>query len=157
MKRKYYKGNIMSWDHWMDLRSDGYTDVIGDVDFSDQNLTSLEGSPITCHNFWCDHNQLTSLKGAPIKTHDFYCYDNKLTSLEGAPEKTHNFYCNHNQLTSLEGAPRKTHDFYCYENQLTSLEHHPEEFTLIDARNNPINKSDPIILMLILQEKAIKI
>ena len=133
MKQKYYKGDVLTWSHWMELKSKGYTDVIGDVDFSYQNLTSLEGSPITCHYFWCDHNQLTSLKGAPRETYNFRCDNNQLTSLEGAPERTHNFYCNHNQLTSLE--------------------HHPKEFTLIDARDNPIDKSDPTILMLILQEK----
>ena len=113
MKRKYFKGNVKSWVHWMELKSDGYTDVIGNVDFSNQNLTSLEGSPITCHDFWC----------------------------------------NDNRLIFLIGAPRETHNFYCFNNKLTSLEYHPEKFTLIDARNNPINKSDPDILMLILQEK----
>ena len=115
MKRKYHKGNVLSWKHWMELKSNGYTDVIGNVYFEQQRLTSLKGSPITCHNFWCNDNKLISLEGSPIETTHFVCYNNKLTSLE----------------------------------------HHPEIFSFIDATNNPLDKTDPCVIMLLLQERLV--
>ena len=135
MKRKYYEGYVRSWEHWVKLKSQGYTDVIGDVHFGNQKLTSLEGSPITCHDFYCHHNQLTSLKGAPRKTSDFWCQ--------------------YNELTSLKGSPIETHDFYCSNNNLTSLEHHPKIFSSINAVSNPLDKSDPYVIMLLLQGKLV--
>ena len=135
MKRKYFKGNIHLWEQWMALKSEGYTDVIGDVRFGNQGLTSLEGSPITCHDFYCSYNKLTSLEGAPIETRDFWCRFNNLTSLKGAPYKTNVFYCGNNNLVTLE--------------------YHPEIFSFINAKNNPLDKSDPYIMMLLLQEKLV--
>ena len=135
MKRKYYEGSIYSWDKWLELKSQGYTDVLGDVDFGDQGLTSLEGSPITCHDFWC--------------------HDNKLTSLEGAPRETLDFFCHHNNLTSLKGAPHKTNKFWCQFNELSSLDYHPKILSSINASNNPLDKTDPYVIMLLLQEKLV--
>ena len=115
MKRTYYNDIVVSWHHWMELKFQGYTDVNGDVYFGNQRLTSLEGSPITCRDFYCSYNELTSLKGAPVETRDFHC--------------------EHNQLTSLE--------------------YHPEIFSFINAKNNPLVISDPYVIMLLLQEKLV--
>ena len=68
----------------------------GDINCSNQNLTSLEGAPEEVGgSFYCYDNELTSLEGAPrIVGGDFSCSDNKLTSLKGAPEKVGGrFWC----------------------------------------------------------------
>ena len=69
------------------LLPDGRYDVDGDVDLSNQHLTTL---PYRFRNvsgdFDCSYNKLTSLEGAPREVGgDFDCSDNKLTSLAGAP------------------------------------------------------------------------
>jgi len=53
-------------------------EVTGWFDCSDNQLTSLEGSPQTVGgSFWCDNNRLTSLEGGPqIVGGWFYYYSN---------------------------------------------------------------------------------
>jgi len=105
--------------------------VNGYFDCSNNNLTTLEGSPNeVVGSFYCDNNNLTTLDGAPNKVgRDFDCSYDKLTSLEGAPNKVgRDFDCSSNNLTTLEGAPNKVgRDFYCGYNELTSLEGAPQE------------------------------
>ena len=81
----------------------------------------FEGKPVieVTGNFDCSQNNLTSLEGSPkIVGGDFYCYRNKLISLEGGPEYVAiDFDCYNNKLTSLEGAPVKVGgDFDCESN-----------------------------------------
>lgn len=100
--------------------------VKGFFDCSNSGLTSLEGSPDECTQFFCNGNQLTSLKGAPTKCKYFMCYDNKLASLEGGPTIVDFYYCHNNKLTSLEGAPDECEYFWCQNNELTSLKGVPK-------------------------------
>ena len=103
--------------------SDGSFDVIGDVDLSFLELTSLREIPIrikrVAGNFWCSFNNLTSLEGAPEIVHgDFVCSFNNLTSLEGAPKHVgKDFSCSRNKLITLKGAPKEVEgNFYCNDN-----------------------------------------
>jgi len=100
-----------------------FKEVKGYFDCSNNQLTSLEGSPIkVSKGFWCAHNKLTSLEGCPKEVGGgFDCYNNNLTSLEGAPEKVAgSFHCSGNELTSLKGAPREVGlDFWCGENPVS--------------------------------------
>jgi hypothetical protein len=99
-------------------------DVIGDVDLSFLELTSLREIPIriirvVAGNFWCSFNKLTSLEGAPEIVHgDFVCSFNNLTSLEGAPKHVgKDFSCSCNKLITLKGAPKEVGgNFYCNDN-----------------------------------------
>jgi hypothetical protein len=106
-------------------------DSSGDIDVSEEGLTSLEGAPQTVdRNFNCRDNKLTSLEGAPQTVgKDFYCSSNRLTSLEGAPQKVGGFFiCNSNRLTSLEGSPQEVGGcFDCSDNKLTSLAGAPQK------------------------------
>lgn len=144
---EFPKGSFAEW-FGEDLTGQTYE---GDIDCSNEELTSLYGAPEYVEgHFYCYNNKLTSLKGAPEYVGGWFdCSDNNLTSLEGAPEHVEgrfdcssndltslegapkevngNFNCSHNQLTTLEGAPEKvTNDFYCYNNKLTSLKGAPE-------------------------------
>ena len=126
-----YKGNVTSWQQWLKLAKQGYTEVSGDFYCSNNQLTSLEGAPQTVGgSFYCYNNQLTSLEGVPQTVGgSFGCSNNQLTSLEGAPQTVGgSFGCSNNQLTSLEGAPQTVGGrFDCYNNQLTSLEGAPRQ------------------------------
>ncbi len=99
--------------------------VQGDFDCSDNNLTSLEGSPKTVTgSFNCECNELTSLEGATENIGNcFTCDHNQLTSLLGAPKNVVGYFsCNGNQLVSLIGAPENVFgNFYCSYNHLTSV------------------------------------
>jgi hypothetical protein len=108
-----------------------FKNVSGDFYCSDNELTSLIGSPKEVGgSFCCDVNNLVSLEGAPEKVgDDFYCHHNSLKSLIGSPKEIGgDFVCNTNNLISLEGAPIKIKDFYCYDNpDLISLKGCPEK------------------------------
>ena len=54
-----YNKDISSWDEWIALREQGYTDVDGNFDCSRNKLTSLEGAPETVGGqFYCHDNPL---------------------------------------------------------------------------------------------------
>jgi len=75
-------------------------------------------------DFDCFNNQLTSIEGSPVSVGGFFsCAYNNLTSLEGAPSSVGgNFGCSNNQLTSIEGSPASVGGNYrCFNNKLTSL------------------------------------
>ena len=84
----------------------GLVHVNGPVNLNHSNLVSL---PVRFGkvNSWfdCSRNYLTSLEGSPIECGDFYCGKNSLTSLLGAPDKVKYFSCWHNSLRTLEGLP----------------------------------------------------
>jgi len=63
-------------------------EVTGYFNCSENNLTSLEGSPHTVGTWFnCDGNNLTSLEGSPHTVGgDFDCDRNPLRSLKGIPE-----------------------------------------------------------------------
>jgi hypothetical protein len=95
----------------------GLVNVNGDVDLSHRELTKLpiQFGQVTGF-FDCSNNQLTSLDGSPHKVHNFDCSYNNLTDLAGSPKEVGGgFYCsNNNKLTSLVGAPELIEDiFYC--------------------------------------------
>jgi hypothetical protein len=103
--------------------------VSGDFNCTDNQLTTLEGSPSRVGgSFWCRGNKLTTLEGSPSRVgRGFGCGNNQLTTLEGSPSEVGGyFYCGNNQLTTLEGSPSKVGgDFDCSGNQLTSLKGSP--------------------------------
>ena len=72
-----YKGDVYSWDRWMELRPE-----------------------YVSKDFSCGGNKLTSLVGGPEYVGgNYYCSHNKLTSLEGLPKHVGgNIYCSHNKL-----------------------------------------------------------
>ena len=86
----------------------------GDLDCSNNDLTSLEGCPKEVKgDFDCSSNNLTSLDGSPeIVSGYFDCSYNKLTSLEGCPKEVKgNFYCSNNNLISLNGLPFQRNNY----------------------------------------------
>ncbi len=40
----WYKGNVDSWEQWLELKEQGYTKVEGNFYCSSNQLTTLEGS-----------------------------------------------------------------------------------------------------------------
>lgn len=85
------KGSFAAW-YGEDLTGQTYE---GDIDCSNEELTSLYGAPEYVGNeFNCSNNQLTSLKGAPKKVEgEFNCINNPdLKSLEGVGEVKRGIY-----------------------------------------------------------------
>ena len=80
---------------------DGTIDVAEDVYISYKGLTEL---PLRFNkvsgNFDCSNNNLTSLKGSPRWIGGYFnCINNKLTSLDLSPEFVGtDFYCRYNDL-----------------------------------------------------------
>ena len=105
-------------------------DKDGDIDCSNNKLTTLKGSPQKIDgNFKCNNNKLTTLKGSPKKIgRDFDCSNNQLTTLEGSPQEIgRDFDCSFNNLTTLKGSPQRVDkDFNCSGNKLTTLEGSPQ-------------------------------
>ena len=120
-----------------------FNKVTGTFHCSDNNLTSLEGSPKSVGgDFYCYNNSLTSLKGSPKSVGGiFNCEYNNLTSLEGSPESIgDNFNCGYNNLTDLKGSPDSVGGiFNCDDNKLTDLKGSPKWVGgYFYCRNNPI-------------------
>jgi hypothetical protein len=108
------------------INDDGTVDVDSHVVMSEYKLTKL---PIkfgkVSGSVLFNNNELTTLEGSPISVGGYFsCQNNKLTNLEGAPREVGgNFHCYKNKLTSLVGSPRSVGGtFNCYHNELTSLE-----------------------------------
>ena len=58
--------------------------VSGYFDYSNNELTSLEGSPNKVGSFFCSNNELTSLEGiSKYISKGIYCEDNKLRDVKG--------------------------------------------------------------------------
>ena len=105
-------------------------DKDGDIDCSNNKLTTLKGSPQKIDgNFKCSGNKLTTLEGSPKKIgRDFDCSNNQLTTLEGSPQEIgRDFDCSFNNLTTLKGSPQRVdRNFNCSGNKLTTLEGSPQ-------------------------------
>ena len=102
------------------INPDGTVDVDGNVDLgAEPSLLISKRLPIkfgkVSGNFSCSDNQLTSLDGSPTTVGGhFYCMSNKLITLEGGPKEVGGaFFCNNNQLISLEGCPSEFNFIYC--------------------------------------------
>jgi len=83
-----------------------FHEVEGDFDISDNELTTLEGSPKRVDgDFLAFKNELVSLKGGPIEVNkNFIVLKNNITSLEYAPVRVkEDFICSHNPVKSLVG------------------------------------------------------
>lgn len=101
-----------------------FKSVDGYFDISNNELTSLEGSPESViKDFNCSSNKLGSLFGGPYKVGDFDCSKNELSSLSYCPKEVDgSFDCSDNKIISIKGAPRtvKGH-FKCSDNKIGSL------------------------------------
>jgi len=109
------------------ILSDGSVDVKGDVKLSRQ-LSHLSKLPINFNyvdgDFDISENELTTLEGSPIKVGgSFYAYKNRLMSLRGGPREVSNFVISDNDITSLKNSPNIVKDDYvCSNNPLRTLE-----------------------------------
>jgi hypothetical protein len=80
--------------------------VEGDFDISDNELTSLEGSPKkVTGSFMAHKNEIFSLRGGPKEVGEsFIILHNNITSLEYSPTLVkEDFICSHNPLKELDG------------------------------------------------------
>ena len=110
------------------INEDGTIDVDDtEIDIASHELIEIPLKFRNVNKFYCYDNQLTSLEGSPVVTSLFSCFNNKLTSLQGCPKYANEgFFCYRNELTSLEGSPKYVgEDFYCFDNKLTSFEGSP--------------------------------
>lgn len=117
--------------------------VSGNFNISENNITSLEGSPSTVGgNFDCSDNKLTSLEGSPSTIGGrFDCSDNYLITLEGAPSIINkSFNCRNNYLTTLKGAPTRVKNTLNFsDNKIISLEEIPLNLSSLICSRNPID------------------
>ncbi len=104
--------------------------VDGYFNISNNNLTSLEGSPNKVgKDFNCSNNKISSLFGSPQVVGDFDCSFNELSKdLSYGPKEVYGYYnCSNNRLTSIEGAPRSIVEYFnCSNNLISSLKGGPK-------------------------------
>lgn len=132
-----YNGPIFFDQHTTTLVDNKFKwGYVHSININGTDITSLEGSPRECDEFWCNHTNITSLEGAPQKCRIFKCFATNITSLEGAPQECDDFDCNScKKLKSLEGAPKKCTRFKCNNCvALKSLKGAPKECEIFDCR-----------------------
>ena len=125
--------DINRWLRKNDVKSftilpDNSVDVHGDMKLSDK-LTNMVKLPLNFNvvegDFDISNNELTSLEGSPKKvTGSFLAHKNELTSLKGGPKEVGgSFIVLHNNITSLQNAPTLVkEDFICSHNPLRDLD-----------------------------------
>lgn len=125
--------DINRWLRKHDVKSftilpDNSVDVHGDMKLSDK-LTNMVKLPLNFNvvegDFDISNNELTSLEGSPKKvTGSFLAHKNELTSLKGGPKEVGgSFIVLHNNITSLQNAPTLVkEDFICSHNPLRDLD-----------------------------------
>lgn len=137
-----YKGNINYSENGMTSLKGAPRTITGEFNCSFNKLTSLEYAPVKVgKGFYCSDNKLTSLKGCPKEVGDtLYCANNKLTSLKGCAEKAYSIDISNNKLTSLEGCPKVIRGYFsCKGNKLSNLKYGPEKVGgLFDCSNNQL-------------------
>lgn len=82
--------------------------IDGSIDLSRLCLTELPdlSAAEVIGSFSCDNNWLTSLAGSPFSCHGFHAFRNKLRNLIGAPRRVMgSFNVADNPLESIEGLP----------------------------------------------------
>ncbi len=94
---------------------------LGNLDCSNNQLTSLPDNLNVSGYLDCSYNQLTSLPDNLNVSGDLYCGYNQLTSLPNNLNVSGNLYCSNNQLTSLPDNLNVSGNLDCSNNQLTSL------------------------------------
>lgn len=125
--------DIITWLNRYDIKnytilSDGSVDVSGDVRLSGR-LPNLYKLPLKFNvidgDFDISENELVSLEGSPVKVNgSFLAHKNELNSLRGGPKEVKgSFIILHNNITSLQNSPTTVKgDFICSHNPLRSLE-----------------------------------
>ena len=125
--------DIVNWLTRYDIKgysilNDGSVDVAGDVKLSGR-LPNLYKLPLKFNiidgDFDISENELVSLEGSPIKVNgNFLAHKNELNSLRGGPKEVKgSFIVLHNNITSLQNSPTTVKgDFICSHNPLRSLE-----------------------------------
>jgi hypothetical protein len=108
-----------SYNHLKDLNGIKFGIVDGDFDISDNELTTLEGSPEeVTGDFLCASNFLNSLEGGPriVRGH-YHCSNNDLFDLTGLAKGIHSLTALGNSLENIEGCPQMlTGDFFIASN-----------------------------------------
>src|SRR5574344_1249734 len=125
--------DIQAWLDKFDIKGttilpDNSVDVHGDVKLSNR-LPNLSKLPINFNcvdgDFDISENELTSLEGSPTRVGgSFFAHKNELNSLRGGPKEVKgSFVILHNNITSLQNAPTIVKDDYiCSHNPLRTLE-----------------------------------
>lgn len=117
--------------------------VDGYFDISNNDLTSLEGSPkIVTRDFNCSNNKLESLANSPVKVGDFNCANNRLKNLLHSPKEILGFLnCSNNDLVGINGSPRSIKGYFnCAENKITSLKGGPKYIdSYFDCSDNSLH------------------
>ena len=102
------------------INDDGSIDVNGDVSLYNRYLTKI---PLRFRNvtgyFDCSYNNLTSLEGSPVSVGgDFKCSYNQLTSLEFMSKIGSYFNCDYNNIIDFIGFIEPVGNFYCVSNPI---------------------------------------
>jgi len=125
--------DIQAWLDKYDIKNttilpDGSVDVQGDIKLSNR-LPNVSKLPINFNyvdgDFDVSENELITLEGSPIKVGgSFFAYKNELDSLRGGPKEVKgSFVILHNNITSLQNSPTIVKDDYiCSHNPLRTLE-----------------------------------
>ena len=100
----------------------------------------------------CSNNQLTSLPEKLNVSGDLYCYNNQLTSLPEKLNVSGSLYCSNNQLTSLPEKLKVGSYLDCSHNQLTSVPNYIKNIKYCYIFQN-LNWNDPVWINKILKDE----
>ena len=134
------------------INNDGSIDVKYVVNLIFMDLTKL---PIKFNkvngNFRCSNNQLTSLEGSPKIVNGYYfdCSNNNLKSLKGCPEIVDGtFYCHNNEISSFEHFPKHiTGHFLCDKNPIWEIWKLFEDKSKIELFNDIDIIQDGVVIL----------
>ena len=122
------------------INSDGSIDVDDNVNLYNYRLTKL---PLKFNkvNGWfdCSDNNLISLEGSPVEVNNgFYCRNNNLTSFEYTPRIIRGgFSCSDNNIKSFEYFPSYVKGWFdCYDNPIYKVWELFEDWTKIELLND---------------------
>jgi len=139
------------------INTDGSIDVderVVDLRFEKLTKLPLKFNKVN-GSFYCSQNNLTSLEGSPKEVnHNFFCYNNKLTSFKGAPKIIRlGFYCENNKINSFEYFPGYVrYEIICDNNPIWEIWRLFYDFTKIELLNDfdifrDEDKDEPVIIM----------
>lgn len=103
------------------INDDKTIDVNGAVVLSGKNLYKIPLKFNRVNSFYCDNNNLTSLENSPIYVMSFDCSHNNLSDLDGGPLSSKTYVCSYNKITTLKYGPLEVESFYCDNNNISNF------------------------------------
>lgn len=120
-------------------------DLTIDMDIVNLGHSKLVRFPVRfgkVEGFFCNDNNLVSLEGSPVEVNSFRCENNNLTSLDGCPNLIRgDMHCENNKIESFGDKQILIKgDLFIQNNNIKSIKNFPIVDGDINTYNNPIHE-----------------